>query len=78
MIDVLQLLRALAPYRKAILTAVLLGVVAAIPLVNDGVTAADVLTILAAALGGGGGVYAIPNAARVQDRAPGADDYDHP
>lgn len=56
------LLRAVAPYRKAIVAAAVAGLVALGAALADGdLSAAEVVGVLVAVLGGGGGVYAVPN-----------------
>lgn len=60
-------MRAIAPYRKAILAGIAAGIAAAIPLVDDGLTAAEILRVALAALGGGGVVYAVPNSPDIQE-----------
>lgn len=61
---------ALSPYRKAIAAAIVAALTTAVPLLDGGLTLADVLTVLAAAVAAGGGVYAVPN----KPRAKVADD----
>lgn len=53
-----------APYAKALVAMVVAGATAAIPLVDDGLTASEILGILVAALGTGGATYVVPNRAR--------------
>lgn len=49
------------PYAKAVLAAIIAAVSFAIPVVDDGVTASEVLGIILAGLVALGTVYAIPN-----------------
>jgi hypothetical protein len=55
------LLELLKPYRKAILSGVIAAVFAALPLVGDGITAAEAALIIGAGLSGAGVVYRVPN-----------------
>lgn len=60
------LLEAIAPYRKAIAAALVAALTTAATLVDGGLTVAEILTIAAAAVAAGGGVYAVPNAPRAR------------
>lgn len=63
-------LHLLAPYRKAIVAALVTALTTTIPLLDGGLTAAEVLTILAATLAGSGAVYAVPNAPSASHAQP--------
>lgn len=49
------------PYAKAVLAAIIAAISFAVPVVDDGVTASEVLGIVLAGLVALGSVYAIPN-----------------
>lgn len=54
----------IAEYRKAILAAVIAGLSAAVPLMDDGLTPKEIATIALAVIVAGAGVWAVPNAAK--------------
>jgi hypothetical protein len=51
----------IAPYAKAVVGGVIMGVTAAVPLVDDGLSVKDGLIIFLAAVAGFNGVYWTPN-----------------
>ncbi|MBZ5734696.1 hypothetical protein K8Z61_09330 [Nocardioides sp. TRM66260-LWL] len=64
------LLETLAPYRRAIAAALVAALTTPATLVDGRLTVADVLTIAAAAVAAGVGVYAVPNRPPVRHPQP--------
>lgn len=55
------MLKALAPYRKAVVAGLAAAIAAGLPLVFDGITAAEAGVIFAAFCGGAGITWRVPN-----------------